>query len=88
MALAEAFGLNCEIHVSGNPWMNAANLHVACAYKNCEYYEQLIPEEFWAFGVKEDFKRDGEGYIYAPNGPGLGVKTDWDYIDNHTVTTL
>ena len=63
MALAEAFGINCEIHVSGNPWMSAANLHVACASKNCEFFEQLIPESFWSFGVKQDFKRDNESYI-------------------------
>ena len=74
--------------MNGNPWMSAANLHVASASKNCEFFEQLIPESFWSFGVKQDFKRDNESYIYAPDGPGLGVENDWDYIEDHTVEML
>jgi L-alanine-DL-glutamate epimerase-like enolase superfamily enzyme len=25
------------------------------------------------------------GYVSLPDGPGLGVELDWDYISNHSV---
>jgi len=28
------------------------------------------------------------GMVQAPQGPGLGIEYDWDFIDNHTVLTL
>ena len=41
--LAEAFGMNYEIHHGSNSLNNVANLHVACAIHNCEYFEILLP---------------------------------------------
>ena len=87
-SLAEAFGIKCEIHVCPNPWMNAANLHVTCSIKNCEYYEWFVPDNLLFFGVKEEIKLDNKGYVYVPSGPGLGVETDWGYIDDHTIKVL
>jgi len=87
-ALAEAFGVKCEIHLSLSPVMNAANLHVACAIKNCDFYESFVPEEVFNFGVKEDIIIDKQGYAHVPRGPGLGMEIDWDYINKHTVVTI
>ena len=70
-ALAEAFGMRCEIHTNFNPLMNAANLHVTCSIKNCEFYEWWVPERLiWDFGVIESLTVDQEGYVHAPKGRG------------------
>ncbi|MCX6013300.1 MAG: mandelate racemase, partial [Chloroflexi bacterium] len=53
-SLAEAFGMNCEIHYNPNPLANAANLHVMCSIKNSEYYEWAVPEWIWTFGTKKN----------------------------------
>jgi L-alanine-DL-glutamate epimerase-like enolase superfamily enzyme len=88
-SLAEAFGMRCEIHTNFNPLMNAANLHVTCSIKNCEFYEWWIPEELmWDFGVKESLVVDTEGYVHVPYGPGLGLEVDWDYVAAHAIATL
>lgn len=87
-ALAETFGVKCEIHLALSPVMNAANLHVACAIKNCDFYESFVPEEVFNFAVKEDIEIDKQGYAHVPKGPGLGMEVDWDYIDRHTIATM
>jgi L-alanine-DL-glutamate epimerase-like enolase superfamily enzyme len=88
-ALAEAFGMKCEIHTNYNPLVNAANLHVACSIKNCEFYEWWLPEKLlWDFGVKESLKLDKGGYVHAPERPGLGIDVDWEYVDAHTFAAL
>ena len=88
-ALAEAFGMRCEIHTNFNPLMNAANLHVTCSIKNCEFYEWWVPEKLiWDFGVKESLMVDSEGYVHVPKGPGLGMEVDWEYVNTHTIATL
>jgi len=30
--------------------------------------------------VKVELRIDGEGFVHAPEGPGLGVDVDWDLI--------
>jgi len=88
-SLAEAFGMRCEIHTSFNPIMNAANLHVACAIKNCEFYEWWVPERLiWDFGVKKSLSVDSQGYVSVPEGPGLGMEVDWEYVNAHLIATL
>lgn len=44
----------------------------------------VLPETRYEYGLKRYPKIDGEGYMHAPGGPGLGVEIDWDYIENHT----
>ena len=85
-SLSEAFGLKCEIHLSHNLG-NAANLHVMCSIRNCDFYEWAVPDRP-NFGVKEGIKLDNEGYVHVPKGPGLGLEIDWEYINSHTVQTL
>lgn len=87
-ALAEAFGMKCEIHLSLSPVMNAANLHVACAIRNCDFYESFVPEEIFNFGVKKDIEIDKQGYAHVLKGPGLGMEIDWDYINKYTIATI
>ena len=82
--LCESFGINCELHHAATPLADVANLHCACAIRNCEYFEVLVPEDTNRYGLKEYPGIDAEGYIHVVSGPGLGVEIDWDYIDNHT----
>ncbi|MFC1979217.1 enolase C-terminal domain-like protein [Chloroflexota bacterium] len=88
-SLAEALGMNCEIHFCSNPLANAANLHVMCSIKNCSFFEWVVPDGGrYQFGLKEGIKLDDEGYVHVPEGPGLGLEVDWEYVDNHTIATL
>ncbi len=90
--LAEAFGLNCEIHTTTMAAMDVANLHVSCAIRNCEYFELFVPEDAFRFPLKGDLPIDAAGMARVPERPGLGVDLDWDTIDrlcvSHRVTPL
>ena len=85
--LAEAFGLDAEVHASG-----PAHRHVMAALRNTNYYEvalvhpktpnPLPPVYVCAYtdaldGVGTD------GSFPVPQGPGLGVVYDWDFIAAH-----
>ena len=87
-ALAEAFNMKCEIHGLFDPIMNAANLHVTCAIKNCDFYEYIALDEISEFGIKQGIKIDDKGYAHVPQKPGIGLEIDWDYINKCTVKTL
>lgn len=87
-ALCEAFGLNCEVHTTTNALLDVANLHVSCAIQNCEYFEILIPQEPFSFGVKNPIKIDAQGQVHVPETPGLGVEIDWDALDNNAIAEV
>lgn len=87
-ALAEAFGMNLEVHTNPNPMMDAAALQVACSLKNTEFFELLVPREAFDFGVQEPVFVDPEGYAHAPDGPGLGINIDWDYVNANKIAEL
>ena len=84
--LAEAFGVNCEIHTSiFHPGL--VNLHCAAAIRNCDFFEVLYPLENFAFGLKQPLPIV-EGRATPPSGPGLGIELDWDTIDASTVAIV
>jgi L-alanine-DL-glutamate epimerase-like enolase superfamily enzyme len=87
-ALAEAFGLKLEVHTNGNPVLDAANLAVSLSIKNTTFFEQLVPERLFNFGVEQPIEIDKEGFAHLPKGPGLGMKIDWDFVKRHTVAVL
>ncbi|MGV9861762.1 enolase C-terminal domain-like protein [Rhodococcus koreensis] len=87
-ALAEAFGKNLEIHTNPNPMMDAAALHVALSLPNTEFFEQLVPTETFNFAVDQPVQIDSQGYAVAPDGPGLGVNIDWDYVNKYKIAEL
>jgi L-alanine-DL-glutamate epimerase-like enolase superfamily enzyme len=84
--LAEAFGMNCEIHTTTMAYMDVANLHVSCAVRNCEYFELFVPEEAFQFPMLGTLPIDAAGNAVAPSGPGLGVELDWAEIDRLCVS--
>ncbi|MFP5233532.1 MAG: enolase C-terminal domain-like protein [Acidobacteriota bacterium] len=87
-ALCEAFGVNCEVHTTTNALLDLANLHVSCAIRNCEYFEILIPQEPFSFGVKNPIRIDSEGFVSAPEGIGLGAEIDFDLLENHIICRI
>ncbi len=86
--LAEAFGMNYEIHHSGNSLNNLANLHVACALKNCDFFEVLLPHEAHKYGMRTELEIDAEGLMHAPEGPGLSADIDFELIERKTEAVL
>ncbi|MFC5252034.1 enolase C-terminal domain-like protein [Streptomyces nigrescens] len=82
--VAEALGLRCELHTCIYHALEIVNLHCALAISNAEFFEVLYPMSDYDFGLKTPLRIE-DGYIYPPEGPGLGIDYDWDYIDDHTV---
>ena len=60
------------------------------AMKNCEYFEVLLPNGAQKYGLIEDIKLDGDGYInIAPfDHPGLGAQIDFELIRHKTLEIL
>ncbi len=86
--LGEAFGLDVEIHASGPA-------HRACmsAMRNSNYYEVALVAPgcgnalapVYAGDYSDELDCIGEdGSVPVPDGPGLGVTYDWDWIRAHT----
>ncbi len=88
VAVCEAYGIKCEIHMSG-----FGNLQVLGATSGdvCEYYERGLVAPGIDYEAPEPYLEeicdplDNEGYVMVPQGPGMGYKIVWDYIkDNKT----
>ncbi len=81
--LAEAHGINCELHTTTMAPMDIANLHVACAVRNSEYFELFVPEDTFQLPMKQSLRDfiDADGFIHVPTGPGLGIDIDWDLVE-------
>lgn len=86
--LAEAFGMNYEIHVAGNALSNLANLHVELAIPNTTFHEIIMPYEGRHFGLLNGPDVDREGFIRPPDGPGLGAEIDFDLIRRNHIADL
>ena len=89
-ALAEAHGLDVELHGGG-----LAHRHIMASLRNTNYYElglvhpnvpnnkaPIYPERRW---LDELDSVDANGCVAVPEGPGLGVELDWDYINTQKV---
>ena len=86
---AEGFGLDVELHGGG-----LAHRHCIAAIRNTNYYElgllnpkikntkpPIYPPEF----VDELENIGPDGHVPVPQGPGLGVEMNWDYINAQKV---
>ncbi|MGI6367802.1 MAG: enolase C-terminal domain-like protein [Anaerolineae bacterium] len=88
---AEGLGLDIEMHGPG-----PAQRHLMSSVRNTNYYEMglLHPCNAGTFGPGYTDYADGfdavdaQGCVYVPQGPGLGVTLDWDYIHAHTTAHL
>lgn len=86
--LAEAFGMNYEIHYSGNALCDLAGVHVGMAIANCRFLETLYPDPIHMFGALQGIDVDDSGMVQAPTAPGLGAVIDTDLIERFTETVL
>ncbi|MEK6215598.1 MAG: hypothetical protein N2B03_00065 [Boseongicola sp.] len=86
--LAEALGIDCEIHAPG-----PAHRAVMSAMRNTNYYEVALvgPDclnsipPVYTCGYSDQLDCiDARGSVSVPDGPGLGVTYDWDYIRANT----
>jgi L-alanine-DL-glutamate epimerase-like enolase superfamily enzyme len=61
------------------------------AIRNTNYYEMGLvhPKNAGSFSsIYLDYRDsldaiDAQGCVHAPDGPGLGVTLDWDYVKSH-----
>lgn len=87
-AIAEASGLDVELHGGG-----LAHRHCMAAIRNTNYFElgvgihkvtrtkaPIYPDRQW---MDEVDSVDAQGCIDVPEGAGLGVPLDWDFINTH-----
>ena len=88
LALVEAAGINCEIMSWGFTLISAANLHLMLSTPYCTYYEDAVPYESYEYGMKDVIRTQGDGYVNAPQGPGLGVEIDWDAMEKATILSF
>ena len=86
-AMAEASGLDVELHGGG-----LAHRHCMAAIRNTNYFElgahfpvaEPSPLVFADPRWWDELDAAGEdGCIAVPDGPGLGVEPDWDWIRSH-----
>jgi L-alanine-DL-glutamate epimerase-like enolase superfamily enzyme len=86
--LAEAFGMNCEVHGNG-----AANLAVCAAIKNCRWYERGLLHPFLDYDEVPAYLNslsdpmDKEGFVHLSQKPGLGEDINFDYITAHAIAS-
>jgi L-alanine-DL-glutamate epimerase-like enolase superfamily enzyme len=82
----EAFGVRCEVHMSG-----FANLHVVGATTEdvCKYDERgllapgLDDDETPPYLQASCDPLGDDGYVTIPQTPGLGYLIEWDHIEEH-----
>ena len=87
---AEGFGMDVEIHAPG-----PAQRHVMAAIRNANYYElglvhPIAPSS--APPIYTDYQDtlnaiDENGHLPVPDGPGLGVTIDEEFLGKHLVST-
>lgn len=68
----------------------AAGLHLACAVNNCPWIEYPYDPPHWDYRIRdcmltEALTIDKDGYIPAPQGPGLGVELNMELLSKYTV---
>jgi L-alanine-DL-glutamate epimerase-like enolase superfamily enzyme len=86
VSVAEAYGVRCEIHMSG-----FGNLQIlgATSEDTCEYYERGLLAPGIDCNTPPPYLRalpdpmDTDGYVMVPQLPGMGYDLDWDYIEAH-----
>ena len=86
--LAESFGIQMESH---GP--DLANLHVLCSMSiPGEYHERGLLHPFLDYDTPPPWLNklvdpmDENGYVHIPDGPGLGLDINFDYIRDNLVS--
>jgi L-alanine-DL-glutamate epimerase-like enolase superfamily enzyme len=85
MGLGQSHAMTVELQCWGYTLTQAANLHLMLAYANCTYFEQPSPYPAFEHGALDVIRTDSEGYVHAPDGPGLGIRMDWAAVEKASV---
>jgi L-alanine-DL-glutamate epimerase-like enolase superfamily enzyme len=89
---AEALGLDVELHAPG-----PAHRHCIAAIRNTNYYELSLvgpsrgcfTPDCYSCGYTDRLEAVGsDGCFPVPEGPGLGVEINWDWIARHKVSSV
>lgn len=90
--VAEGFGLDVEYHAPG-----PAQRHCMAATRNTNYYELALVHPFVKNPIAPVYEGDYSDYMDAidengtvpvPDGPGLGVEYDWDFIEENATGSV
>ena len=86
-AMGSASKLRINPHTSATGLNMAATLHFLASIDNGGYYEADASKEnlFRDQLTTRAGEVDGEGYVRPPEGPGLGVEINEDFIRSHPV---
>ncbi len=86
----EALGIDIEFHGPG-----PAQRQCMAAIRNTNYYEMGLlhpqapashPEGLYRGGYRDATDAiDANGHVPVPQGPGLGVEIDWDWVKRTTI---
>ena len=79
LLIANDASLSIEIQSWGHSLAQASNLHLMLANERTRYFEAPMPKEAYEFGMSSGILLD-RGQVVAPDGPGLGIKIDWDSL--------
>jgi L-alanine-DL-glutamate epimerase-like enolase superfamily enzyme len=88
VSVCEAFGVKCEIHMSG-----FGNLQILGATSEdvCEYYERGLVAPGVDYDTPPPYLEeicdpmDSEGFVTVPQEPGMGYKIIWEYIKDNRI---
>ncbi|UCG54451.1 MAG: mandelate racemase [Dehalococcoidia bacterium] len=83
--MSDVFGIKCELHGWGYATSQFANLHIAGAFKNSDFFEKMEPGEQYDVCAKDTIQIDSEGFVHMPSKPGLGLELDFEEIKNRTI---
>jgi L-alanine-DL-glutamate epimerase-like enolase superfamily enzyme len=79
--LAESFGMRAQVHGGGY-----ANLHICAAIPNNDYYEELVINTEQIKGLSQQSNLPIiDGYVTAPDAPGIAPHPDWSEIEAKAV---
>jgi D-galactarolactone cycloisomerase len=87
-AMGEAFGVLFGPHHGKSGVGMMASLHMQCAAPNSGYLEYMYDPGFWnpegfQVGFAAPYPVDKEGYVHAPQAPGLGIEWDRSFLARH-----
>lgn len=88
VSICEAYGIRCEIHMSG-----FGNLQILGAISEdiCEYYECGLLAPGINYDTPQPYLEeicdslDIDGYVVLPHEPGMSYKIKWDYIEDNKI---
>jgi L-alanine-DL-glutamate epimerase-like enolase superfamily enzyme len=86
--VCEAYGVRCEIHMSG-----FGNLQIlgATSEDTCAYYERGLLAPGIDCETPAPYLKaicdplDADGMVRVPQAPGLGYEIVWEYIEEHRI---